>query len=487
MRHLQSAKKAVYVNKKQAQFLNARQKVKVFIGGRGSGKSTLAGFHIYQLLAMLPRSKGFILGLTYNQILTIFLPPILSALESMGIYENIHYVIGRRPPQGFAEPFQKVKNFENLISFFNGMVIQLISFDRKDVNRGGNNDWGVIDEAVLINQDRYSKELDATIRGNTYKYPASSYLHHSRIYLSSQSWLSSGDWVPDMSILAEQHPNDFFYIEGTAYDNIDAVGKSYVDNLRRTMSSIIFDVEVLNKRRSKLPNCFYDEFNADKHCYYESYSYSTNDAGIYVENANTDYNPKVVLELSFDFNAAFNSCVAAQEGSNVLRFINNFFVKNKTITHLVELIINHYRGHQAEIWIWGDRNGNNKQANSELTYFEQIRQQFIEAGFSVVVKVGEWLDPEHKLKHHTINTLLSERNAGLPSIRFNQLKCKYLIMSIEGAPVNDDFKKDKRSEKDLSLDQEKATHLSDAFDCIVYHKYKGKVNSNSPTYRVRFS
>jgi len=260
-----SANKKIYVNPKQLLFLNAKQKRKVFIAGRGSGKTTCAGFHIRQLLSQLPRSKGFILGLTYNQILTIFLPPIISVLESCGIYENVHYVIGKKPPVGFLEPFQKVKNYENLISFFNGMVIQLISFDRKDVNRGGNNDWGIVDEAVLINQDRFSKELEATIRGNTYKYSDKAHLHHSICFFSSQAWLSSGDWVPDMSAFAISHPEEYFYIESTAYDNIEAVGKNYINNLKRSMSSVIFDVEVLNKRRSKLPNSFYDEFNSEKH------------------------------------------------------------------------------------------------------------------------------------------------------------------------------------------------------------------------------
>lgn len=479
-------RRMIWVNPKQQAFLKAKQRNKVFIGGRGSGKTTTAGLHIRELLSQLPRSKGFILGLTYNQILTIFLPPILSVLENCGIYENVHYVIGKKPPPGFLEPYQRVKNHENVISFFNGMAIQLISFDRKDVNRGGNNDWGIIDEAVLINQDRYTKEIGATIRGNLYKFPSNCHLHHSTIYLSSQSWLTSGDWVPDMQALAISHPDEFFYIEATAYDNIDAVGENYITNLRRTMPAPIFDLEVLNKRRTKLPNSFYDEFNEEKHCYFDSYLYTHSESGLISTTSSTDYNRSAVLELSFDFNAKFTCCVAAQENENTLKFINQFFVKYKTISHLIEKIAQHYVGHEAEIWIWGDRNGNNKQANSELTYFQQIKKELEVYGFRVILKVGEWLDPEHKLKHNVINTILKEGDPKLPTLRFNKIKCKPLIISIQGSPIGPDFKKDKRSEKDDTLDQEHSTHLSDAMDCIVYHKYKGRVTSDAGNYRVSF-
>ncbi len=435
------------------------------------------------------------LGLTYNQIQSIFLPPILAALENCGFFEHLsedrpgHYVVGRRPPPHWQSPWQKVKNYDNTITFFNGFTIVLLSFDRADRNRGGNYDGGIVDEAVLINKDRFDKEIRTMIRGNIYKYPTNRF-HHNLLLVSSQSWTAAGDWVPDMEIAAVENPEDIFYIEGTAYDNIEALGPRYVKDLQRDLPMLIFQVEVLNQRRRKLPNSFYDEFDEQRHCYFDSFLYGYSDEGrLQTVSDSTDYRPDLPLEVSFDFNAAFNSCIVGQEARRGIqleaRVINTFFVKNKTFTHLVEQVVEYYASHKAPILIFGDRNGNNKQANSELTYYEQILKQFTEAGFMPKLMVYDRLDPFHPLKHHVINTILSECRPELPVIRLNQNKCKALIVSIQNAPITAEFKKDKSAEKSKGIPQEKATHLSDCFDNWIYPKYHDLVEGRDYRYEVR--
>src|SRR4051812_39668655 len=184
-------KKEIYVNEKQLALLQARQRRKVFLAGRGAGKTTVAGFHLLDCAGHLPRAKFFLLGITYNQVQSILLPPMLHAWEIRNVFENKHYVVGKKPPPNFKAPFQPVKNYENVISFFNGFTIVMLSFDRVNANRGSNFDGGVIDEGVLINKDRYDKEIKPTIRGNIYNFPNSHY-HHSELFLSSQSWTVAG-------------------------------------------------------------------------------------------------------------------------------------------------------------------------------------------------------------------------------------------------------------------------------------------------------
>lgn len=490
----EAIQKEIYVNEKQLAILQAKQRRKVLLAGRGFGKTTVGGFHFLDCAAHLPRAKFFLLGITYNQIQSILLPPMIEtwAIRGMKEYDPIkkigHYVIGRNPPNGFASPFQPVKNYENVITFFNGFTIAMLSFDRPNSNRGGNYDGGVIDEAVLINKERYDKEIKPTIRGNIYKYPDIHY-HHSELLMSSQSWTITGDWFPDLELDAKANPEEVFFIEGNAYDNVAVLGQRYIKDLETDLPLLIFQVEVLNLRRKKIPNCFYDELNEEKHCYVNTYGYDYNESGLLVTKTDsTDYNKKLPLEVSFDFNAAFNSCIIGQEvitNTGIeARIINNLFVKNKVIKYLVDDVIEKYRGHDNTIMIWGDRNGNNKQADSEFTYYQQIEKQFKEAKFTTKLMVKDRLDPYHALKHTVINKLLAESDIKLPRIRFNKNKCKATILSMQAAPITPDFKKDKRAESNPTLPQEKATHLSDCVDNWIYPKYHHLVESTPVNYRA---
>lgn len=471
--------KTVYLNPKQTKFIKAKERTKVFIGGRGSGKTAVLSVHHFLVFKELPRAKFFLAGLTYNQILTKFLPPMIEMWERLGLKYGIHYVIGTKPPSNWQTPYQPPRRWENVISIYTGNCIELISLDRKDSSRGGNYDGGSFDEAVLIDKDQHDKELLPSIRGNIYRFPNNP-LHHSKIYVSSQSWFPRGNWVPDM-----KGQKGVFYIESTAYDNIHVLGKEYIDDLKKSQPFLTFQVEVMNMRLSKPPNAFYDEFDEKKHCYYDSYSYDFGERGIETKG-NKDYNPKEALEVSFDFNAGFNSLLVCQEERNTLKFIKEFYVTgSKIIDHLVDEFTNYYSKHEEKlVYIWGDRNGNNKIANSELTFYEQIMKRLKAADWTCVLK-SEGLDPLHRMKHFVINQILSESDNNLPKIRINQNECKSLILSIQGAPCTPDFKKDKRSEKQ-DIPQEQATHLSDAFDNIVHPKYHNKVKQNSEPSEVVF-
>jgi hypothetical protein len=488
-------KKPIYVNPKQAAVLTSRQRRKAFLGGRGAGKTTVAGHFSLDACACLPRAKFFLLGLTYNQIQSIFLPSMMAAWEKRGLKEYIdarhpgHYVVGKRPPDDFATPYQRPRNYENQITFFNGFTLSMLSFDRSDRNRGGNFDGGIVDEATLINKDRYDKEMKPMIRGNIYRF--NTHYHHSELLVSSQSWTAAGDWFPDLEFDAIANPDDVLFVQASAYDNIEVLGERYLKDLQRDLPGIIFDVEVLNMRRKKIANSFYDELDEEKHGYYNSYAYDQTESGLLVtKSTSTDYDPTLPLEISFDFNAAFNSCIVGQEHNKGLfreaRVINNFYVKNKKIDYLVEDVCNYYKGHQNKVMIWGDRNGNNKQANSEDTYYEQIIKQFKAAGFKAVeLMVHDRLDPLHALKHYVLNVLLAEKDMQLPRIRINQIKCKATIISMQCAPVTGDFKKDKTSEREKNLPQEKATHLSDCFDNWIYPKYNHLIEGKTYSYRAK--
>ncbi|KAA9327158.1 hypothetical protein F0P96_18145 [Hymenobacter busanensis] len=60
----------------------------------------------------------------------------------------------------------------------------------------------------------------------------------------------------------------------------------------------------------------------------------------------------------------------------------------------------------------------------------------------------EGLDPDHRLKHMMINAM-KEADPRLLRVRMHKDGCKFLSISMRNAPMTPDFKKDKRSEKNM--------------------------------------
>lgn len=469
--------KQVYVNPKQLQFLQGNQRRKSFIGGRGSGKSSALGFEAYIDQNHMPRSKWFIGGLTYNHILTKTLPAVLESWESLGLKEFDpvtklgHFVVCRRPPSNFATPFQSPRKYDNVISFINGYTLEMLSMDVKDNNRGGSYDGGHIDESALVNEEFVNRVLLPSIRGNIYRF--SNPRHQKLCDYSSAAWLPSGQWIYKTEELAKQSPQDYLFVEARAHDNIEVLGKGYLDKLRAMMSKLEYDVEVDNKRLKKLPNGFYPAFNEDIHGAWFTYDYGYNDeTGLWLSNSNfIDHSDP--LDVSFDFNAAFTSMICCQERGLEFRVDDVLFCKESS-TNLVDELANifiakYINRPNKHINIYGDRNGNNKSAGNNHTFFEMIIIKLRASGFTTEL-LSHGLDSEHKNRHVLANAIMSEDNPRLPRLRINLNNCKPLVLSIQNAPMLPDWKKDKRSETQ-NIPQETATHLSDTLDAILWTKY----------------
>jgi len=490
----QRAPREHYVNAKQLEFLQSPAKRKGLVGGRGSGKTTTLGIHNRLCANYLPRAKRFLAGLTYNQLLTKTLPSAMDAWSQIGLKEYNkkekkpagHYVVCTRPPEDWVKPYQVPRNYENIITFINGYTLELLSMDRGgDTARGGNYDGGDIDEAALMKKEVISKVLRPSIRGNKHRF--SHPLFQSFTYYTSAAWLPAGQWVYDFEELMKEKPLQYYYQEATAYDNLEVLGEEYILDLQQEMSKLEFDVEVLNKRLRKLPNCFYPAFSAEKHARFNTFYYQYDDAAGLWLSTNNDTDSSRPLETSWDFNAAFTSMIVCQEHGREFRVVNALYVKQSNtnlVDALCELFVSTYASHKCkELIIYGDRNGNNRNPGNDKTYYQQIQDKLIKAGWKVkLMELG--LDPDHRLKHLVINEILGETNPRLPIVRLNQNTCKYVIISIESTPILPDWKKDKRNESQL-IAQERATHLSDCFDNILYRKYAARFGQAIP-YKVRF-
>jgi hypothetical protein len=439
----------------------------------------------------LPRAKGFLAGLTYTQLTSNTVPAMENAWQAHGLREYDsksgfgHYVKGKRPPAEWIKSYQPPSNYENVITFLNGYTIQMLSMDRAELARGGNYDFGHIDESALMKEEHVNKILRPMIRGNIYRF--SDQHHQTFCDYTSVPWLPSGQWVFKTEDLAKESPDEAFFLESTAYDNVAVLGEKYLRDLRNGMTPLEWDVEVMNKRLTKLPNSFYPSFNEEKHGVWKTFTYTHDDKTGLTLAIDSDRDPARELELSFDFNAGFTSVIVCQENGREFRSLDALWVKQSETTVLDALVTkfcDSYESHERKhVVIYGDRNGNNKQVGANLTFYQTIQQGLAARGWTSVLMV-QGLDPDHRLKHIAINEMLAENNPRLPLMRFNRNKCKFLMISIQQSPIKPDWTKDKRSESS-SIDQERATHLSDCFDNIVYRKYGhlfGQVQVHEPVY-----
>jgi hypothetical protein len=113
------------------------------------------------------------------------------------------------------------------------------------------------------------------------------------------------------------------------------------------------------------------------------------------------------------------------------------------------------------------------QAKDNLTYVMDIKQKLEALGWAVILEQKKISYVPHNIKYNIWKKLLYEgadRDRAYPIFRYNRINAERTALSMGNAPLKEDrgvIKKDKSSEKNKKISQEKATHLSDAMDNAV--------------------
>lgn len=248
------------------------------------------------------------------------------------------------------------------------------------------------------------------------------------------------------------------------------------------MPKILYDLEILNIRPKKLSNVFYPKFDYEKHTYQPPYNYNFIDDEIdnhdgLLPNIDSrvdgDVQTDQPLDISFDFGARINCMVIAQEQFPNYKIVRSLYVLQPEIkAQLVENFIKHYRYHQNKlVYLYGGSDGNRRaDYDSSKTYFDKVIEQLHAAGWRVEPRY-QLHEINHKKKFLFFNEYLSGLLIHQPSLSINRENAKDLILSIENAPLKDQaIEKDKSSERQ-DIPQNEATHLSDAFDNLIYWKF----------------
>ncbi len=300
-------------------------KNEVDIQGRGVGKSYSIGWEMNRIVRDMPRSVTSVTGRTFGQVYTRTLPSTMKFLEQLGFTKDKDYVIGRKPPKTFEDPYEKIAKFDNFISFSNGTGFLMLSQERSGSARGPNLDREIVDEALTLNKPRYDEEVSPANRGNEdhfgFRSPKPIAQHHGFRYVSSmpysaeQRWLLNyGNYYMDqagiplfdiwnrivklqLQIIAAYKENDtrlfkdiwnetvrlkkqitpFVSKEGilftlaNAFDNIQNLGMSYIVREYDKQSLLTFMVEILNWVIDQIEDCYY-KLDSALHIYYDAYN-----------------------------------------------------------------------------------------------------------------------------------------------------------------------------------------------------------------------
>ena len=326
-------------------------KSQVDIHGRGTGKSYIIGWEINNIVRTMPRSVTSITGRTYGQILTRTLPSTMKFLEHLGYIKDKDYVIGRKPPNGFIDSYEKINKYENFISFRNGTGFLMLSQERQGSSRGPNLDREIVDEALTLSKSRYDEEVSPANRGNEEHFGKQCEnpipQHHGFRYVSSMPYSQEQKWLLDFGNYYEEEAGiqifdiwnrivalqlqliqakmkddtqlfkqlwneivrlklkiipfaskaGLLFTLANAFDNIKNLGFSYIVREYEKQSLLTFMVEILNWIVDKIEDCYY-HIDTQKHVYYDA----TNDDFItlFAQSNNFDANLLENPDCRFD-------------------------------------------------------------------------------------------------------------------------------------------------------------------------------------------
>lgn len=475
-------------------FLNAAQvaaviavtilkKTKIYLEwGRGAGKSFILAYFMREMVIQMPAASFALVGSTYQQILSRTLPSTKEGLAILGLFEDYDYVVGKNGKKmGFAAPLQAPDKWENVIHFSNGAIFQLVSLDNPNSGRGLNA-FGVIgDEAALFDPEKLYTSVKTTNRSKKARF-AKATLLGAEIYASSTPISKKGRWFTDMEETAKKKPESYAFIKANAMVNITNLRKEWFDEMREEApSQVIYEAEILNIRPKEILNGFYPQLQAKKH-YYSDFdndylqtlteNYSKAAFNCHQDN---DITAEVPLVLSIDW-GVFLSATVAQALPKEYRVLKSLWVKQPSdIDDLINDFCEYYAplDHKVVRLYYG-HDGNKRTQGRRETYGDEVARLLRAKGWQVFDRSKGKPAARHNDKYLLINSMLKESNSSLPRIRINENNNKDLMISLERSEAKEGaggIEKVKKDERNKSVKQEHATHLSDAFDIPLFGLY----------------
>lgn len=485
-------------NEKQATFLEkclfnfpvGTRKDAGLVGGRGGGKTETLASLLILMANELPKAKGQFACGAVTKAKRAISPGLKASWNNPDRWalkeydwqtKEGDYVLWREPPKDWDRPYQTPDDWSNCISRPNGFVLEFCGYTMdQDAHRGRNDDFVVIDEALKFKEEWLAALLPC-IRANRGKFESP--LHWLFAFFSSPPYGVEGSWMYKYEKLAQAEPDKHFFTFIKTTDNQAFLPPDYVDNLRKTLLRIQYEVEVEGKRIQRPEKQFYPAFSKSKHA-----------PELDIETI--FYNTYAPLEASIDLNAHFTSATIWQPVGRELRCVKATFVKepleNKSMAEtLAEKINEVYENHQLKkIVITGDRNGKNKTAQTKfvngrwVTPYDEIAELLEPYGWDVILAPINFNTVGYN-RQMFMHKILAETDPSEYYLRFDPIDANFAIISIENAPIQPDYSKNKSSETS-GIDQELATHLSDTVDYYCEYKQSNGITFTTGGFDIDF-
>lgn len=516
------ADKRVYFNKPQrlTQLIGAN--TTVIVAGRRTGKTdSIAAPFVLRNMQRMPGSTGGIVVPTFKHGLTNTIPGLLAAWKRWGYIEGIHYVVGRKPPKSFRQPIIDPKDYEHVISFYNGSVAVIISQDRPGSSNSLTLSWLLVDEAKFID---YAKLKDETLpaNGGIKSHFGKHSFNHSIMILSDMPQTQKGSWFlhyrdkmdPELIKTIEATVYEIwrtkeriralnasgkpvppylkgylrrldrdlnkmrsvavYYREYSSIENLQLLGENYIKQMKRDLTPLTFQTSILCQRIGIAKDGFYSsmreghKYDANDNQYLDTlgydYDFSTLDS-----RADRDVNPDAPICIGMDYNANINWIVAGQPRDRRLNVIKSFYVKfERKIPALVDDFCRYYVTHRNKTVVYyydATALGSNYAVNDQDFHYNVVKE-FERHGWRIEsVYLGNPM--HHDEKYLLINNAFAGKQRLMPFI--NRSNNENLILAIQSAGVSNGrngFRKDKSGEKLAESEEDLLEHRTDGTDAF---------------------
>ena len=516
------SEKRIYFNKPQrlTQLIGAN--TTVIVAGRRTGKTdSIAAPFVLRNMQRMPGSTGGIVVPTFKHGLTNTIPGLLAAWKRWGYVEGLHYVVGKKPPKSFRQPIIDPKDYEHVISFYNGSVAVIISQDRPGSSNSLTLSWLLVDEAKFID---YAKLKDETLpaNGGIKSYFGKHSFNHSIMILSDMPQTQKGSWFlhyrdkmdPELIKTIEATVYEIwrtkeriralnasgkpvppylkgylrrldrnlnkmrsvavYYREYSSIENLQLLGENYIKQMKRDLTPLTFQTSILCQRIGIAKDGFYSsmreghKYDANDNQYLDTlgydYDFSTLDS-----RADKDVDPDAPICIGMDYNANINWIVAGQPRDRRLNVVKSFYVKfERKIPALVEDFCRYYAGHRNKTVVYyydATALGSNYAVN-EQDFRWVVVHEFERQGWRVeTVYLGNPM--RHDEKYLLINQGFAGKQRLMPF--FNRSNNEDLILAVQSAGVSrgrNGFHKDKSGEKLAESEEDLLEHRTDGTDAF---------------------
>lgn len=513
----------IYLNRMQREVLTIGARDNIIVAGRGTGKGVVQASVLLNALQQMPGCTIAIVAPSTVRALTNTLPSMTMHWESWGYKRDIHWCIGHRPPRalGWPRPLIEPHSWDNILSFYNGSICQIISQDRKGTSNSKSFDFLAIDEAKFVKFDQLKNETFLANRGQQREFGHCP-LHHGMIVTSDMPTTKAGSWflnyegemdrelistivslkqqreIINGRLRTEDNPPEYlpqrlatidkqlallrkqalYYGVYSTLTNMEVLGEAYIRQMKRDLPPLVFYTSVLCIPIRQMRDGFYSSLKP-RHLYTAADFNHLDNLEFDFKKAKTqarsmevdaDLMPDRPLCIAFDFNRNINWLVVGQIDEDRARMntVKAFFVKyERKLVELVTDFSTYYRTRKnREVVFYYDSTalGSNYAVN-DRDFRRVIEDTLRSQGWTVrPVYIGNPMN--HGEKHLLINQGFQGQGRLTPYI--NEDNCEDLLISLQTAGVYNG-KKDKRGEKLAETEEdrlESRTDGSDAWDTL---------------------